>query len=106
MLQRRELFLSAVGSALLASGATAQAPARAGAGQGANMRVRRLAWAGVALRVGDVEVFIDARAPSVEDGAPGPVLSSDAARCFALVTHHHNDHLDLHALQALLGEHG
>ena len=104
MLQRRELFLSAVASALLASGAAAQAPARTE--QGAGMRLRRLAWAGIALRVGDVEIFIDARAPSVADGAPGPELSSDAARRFALVTHHHDDHLDLHALQPLLGERG
>jgi L-ascorbate metabolism protein UlaG (beta-lactamase superfamily) len=70
------------------------------------LRIRRFAWAGVALRAGDVEVFIDARAPSVEDGAPGPALSTDAGRCFALVTHHHGDHLDLHALQTVLGEQG
>lgn len=70
------------------------------------MTVQRLAWAGVRIRVGAVEVFIDARAPDPQDGAPGPALKCDAARCFALATHHHDDHLDLHALAPVLGKQG
>jgi L-ascorbate metabolism protein UlaG (beta-lactamase superfamily) len=106
MFGRRELFLCALAPALLAGAASAQAPMAPHAAPATGVRVRRLAWAGIALRAGDVEVFIDARAPSAEDGAPGPALASDAGRCFALVTHHHGDHLDLHALQPLLGETG
>jgi len=68
--------------------------------------VRRWAWAGVSFVSGPVEVFIDARAPNAEDDAPGPALESAAARRFALATHHHGDHLDLRALQPLLGERG
>jgi L-ascorbate metabolism protein UlaG (beta-lactamase superfamily) len=70
------------------------------------VRVRRWAWAGVSLKVGDVELFVDARAPNAADGAPGPALETDASRRFALVTHHHGDHLDLRALAPLLGERG
>ncbi len=101
MLDRRSLILSSL-LAAAASGVEAAQTASVRTG----LRIRRLAWAGVALRAGDVELFVDARAPSSADGAPGPNLSTDAARCFALVTHHHGDHLDLHALQPLLGEGG
>lgn len=82
----------------------AGASGAASAQQRGDTSVRRLAWAGVALRVGDVELFIDARAPDAE--TPGPPLSSAASRRFALVTHHHGDHLDLEALGPLLGERG
>lgn len=90
---------------LLAAGlASVATPALA---QSANtLRIKRWAWAGISLRVGAVEVFIDARAPDAEDGAPGPELTSDAARRFALATHHHGDHLDQRALAPVLGERG
>lgn len=70
------------------------------------MRVQRLAWAGIRLSVGDVDLFVDARSPNPDDGAPGPALESAAGRRFALATHHHGDHLDLRALAAVLGERG
>ncbi len=70
------------------------------------MRIQRLAWAGVRLSVGDVDLFVDARAPDAGNGAPGPALESAAGRRFALATHHHGDHLDLRALAAVLGERG
>jgi L-ascorbate metabolism protein UlaG (beta-lactamase superfamily) len=99
LLNRRALF---PGLTLGFAGAAAAQPAPVASG----IAVRRLAWAGVAFRVGDVEVFIDARAPSVEDDAPGPELTSDAGRRFALATHHHGDHLAPAALRDLLGDRG
>lgn len=96
MIQRRAV--------LAASFASMALPAHAQSA--AQLQIKRWAWAGISLRAGAVEVFIDARAPSTEDGAPGPELASDAPRRFALATHHHGDHLDLRALQPLLGERG
>jgi L-ascorbate metabolism protein UlaG (beta-lactamase superfamily) len=96
-MRRREILAAALASAAASAAQAQTAPA---------LQIKRWAWAGVSLRVGAVEVFIDARAPNADDGAPGPELSSDAARRFALATHHHGDHLDLPALRALLGERG
>jgi L-ascorbate metabolism protein UlaG (beta-lactamase superfamily) len=101
----RRAFLAAAGliPALASPVARAESPGAARAG---GMAVRRWAWAGISLRVGAVELFIDARAPDPDDGAPGPPLASDAPRRFALATHRHGDHLDLGALAALLDERG
>jgi len=70
------------------------------------MHIQRLAWAGIRLSVGDVDLFVDARAPDAQGGAPGPALESAAGKRYALVTHHHGDHLDLRALAPVLGERG
>jgi L-ascorbate metabolism protein UlaG (beta-lactamase superfamily) len=100
-LSRRGVAAALAAAALAPAGA-----ARAQSRDGAGMRVQRLAWAGVKLSVGDVDLFVDARAPDAGDGAPGPQLESGAGRRFALATHHHGDHLDLRALQSVLGERG
>lgn len=90
----------------LISGLICAAAPQAAYAQAAALQIKRWAWAGVSLRVGGVEVFIDARSPNAADGASGPDLVSDAPRRFALATHHHGDHLDLAALRPLLGERG
>lgn len=100
MTTRRGMFAAALIGTIAA---TATSSARA---QSNSMTLKRWAWAGVSARIGDVEVFIDARAPNAEEDAPGPALTSDAPRRFALATHHHGDHLDLAALTPLLGERG
>jgi L-ascorbate metabolism protein UlaG (beta-lactamase superfamily) len=89
-----------------AAGVAASFAATAAAAAQAKVVVTRWAWAGVSFRVGDVEIFVDARRPGAEDGAPGPALSSTAGRRFALATHHHGDHLDIAGLAPLLAETG
>ncbi|MGZ8363621.1 MAG: MBL fold metallo-hydrolase [Caulobacteraceae bacterium] len=97
----RRTFLGA--SALGLTGLVV-APAASAAGNG--LAIRRLAWAGLQLRLGNVALFIDAVPPDPEGGQPGPELTSDAARNFALVTHHHGDHCNPKALKPVLGERG
>jgi len=86
-LSRRAVLTAAAGASFLA--ATGVAAAR-----DTQMTIQRLDWAGVRLRVGDIEVFIDVSTPEPHDGEPALDLTSDAARAFALATHHHGDHLD------------
>jgi L-ascorbate metabolism protein UlaG (beta-lactamase superfamily) len=75
----------------------------------ASLSVERLTWAGVKLVSGDTTVLIDAIATDIWDGdAPEgfvPVVS-DTRRTYALVTHAHNDHLDVAGLKRVLGERG
>jgi L-ascorbate metabolism protein UlaG (beta-lactamase superfamily) len=101
MPSRRSLLLATGFAPFLLS-----ATARAAAADAPGMAVRRWAWAGISLRVGGVELFIDARAPDPDGGVPGPPLASDAPRRFALATHRHGDHLDLGALAGLLDARG
>jgi L-ascorbate metabolism protein UlaG (beta-lactamase superfamily) len=102
-LTRRSLMAGALAVPIMVSSSPARA---ATAASPAGIAVQRLAWAGIRLELGDAAVFIDARAPDPENGAPGPALSSAAARKFALITHHHLDHYDPEALKAVLGERG
>jgi L-ascorbate metabolism protein UlaG (beta-lactamase superfamily) len=73
---------------------------------GNEFSVQRLAWAGIKLEANGVAVLIDATAPDPASGVAGPPLASNAARCFALVTHHHGDHCDPVALKPVLGQNG
>jgi L-ascorbate metabolism protein UlaG (beta-lactamase superfamily) len=71
--------------------------------------IERLTWAGVKLVSGDTTVLIDAMATDLWDGdAPEGFVaaSSDTRRTYALVTHMHNDHLDVEGLKKVLGEKG
>jgi L-ascorbate metabolism protein UlaG (beta-lactamase superfamily) len=72
----------------------------------APLKLERLAWAGVRLESAGVTLFIDAIAPDPAAGQPGPKLAGGPGRAFALITHHHNDHWDPHALASVLGENG
>lgn len=71
--------------------------------------VERLTWAGVKLVSGDTTVLIDAMATDIWEGdAPEGFVaaSSETRRSYALVTHMHNDHLDVEGLKKVLGEKG
>lgn len=68
--------------------------------------VQRLAWAGIRLSAADVDLFVDATSHDPGQSPGSPALESTAARCFALATHHHGDHLDLRGLAPLLGPRG
>jgi L-ascorbate metabolism protein UlaG (beta-lactamase superfamily) len=73
---------------------------------GASLKLGRLAWAGVRLEVAGITLFIDAIAPDPAAGQPGPQLARGSGRAFALITHHHDDHWDPHALASVLGDRG
>lgn len=84
---------------------------RAIAATATEMRVQRLAWAGVRLQLGTTDLYIDPLLdPKVwDDALPDPLVPIDApaggAR-FALVTHRHPDHYDPVALRRALGDTG
>ena len=81
----------------------------AAASAAANLHVERLTWAGVKLVSGDTTVLIDAMATDIWEGnAPEGFVPamSDTRRTYALVTHAHNDHLDVDGLKRVLGERG
>lgn len=73
------------------------------------LSVERLTWAGVRMTAGDNSVFIDAIGTDIWDGnAPEGMVpvASETSRNYALVTHAHNDHLDVETLKRVLGERG
>ena len=70
------------------------------------LKLQRLAWAGIRLELAGTTLLIDAIAPHADDGQPGPELTRGPGRTFALITHHHGDHFDPHALAPVLGENG
>ena len=74
-----------------------------------SLTVERLTWAGVKMVAGETTVLIDAVGTDLWDGnAPGGFVpvTSDTRRTYALVTHTHNDHLDIETLQRVLGNTG
>jgi L-ascorbate metabolism protein UlaG (beta-lactamase superfamily) len=73
------------------------------------LRIERLTWAGIKLVAGDTTVLIDAIGTDIWNGnAPGGLVpvTADTNRRYALVTHAHNDHLDVDTLRDVLGERG
>ncbi|NNE05749.1 MAG: MBL fold metallo-hydrolase [Xanthomonadales bacterium] len=73
------------------------------------VRVERLTWAGVKFVTADTTVFVDAVGTDLWDGgAPGGLVpvTADTGRRYALVTHAHNDHLDVETLKTVLGDRG
>lgn len=70
---------------------------------------QRLTWSGVKLIQGDTSVFIDAVGKDLWDGnAPEGLVPVEATtkRRYAVITHIHNDHLDVDTLKQVLGEKG
>ena len=93
------------GIGLLLAGLLATCTALAGDG----LVIERLTWAGIRMTAADTTVFIDAIGTDIWDGkAPGGLVPVEATtpRRYALVTHAHNDHLDVTTLKAVLGERG
>ncbi len=74
----------------------------------AGWRLQRLSWAGVRIEAPGASVFIDTVADAGIWDGKRPVVppAADNVRRAALVTHLHNDHFDVGALKALLGDHG
>ena len=74
-----------------------------------DLSIERLTWAGIKMVAGDTTVFIDAVGTDIWDGnAPEGFVpvEADTRRRYALVTHAHNDHLDVATLKRVLGERG
>jgi len=110
-LDRRE-FLA--GAAAIAAAALLPSPmtSAAHAGDAADdLRVQRLAWAGVRLQLGASDLFLD---PLLNPGAWGsalpdrlvPIEKPGEGSRYALVTHRHPDHFDPIALRQALGDAG
>jgi len=73
------------------------------------LTIEKLTWAGIKMTAGDTTVFIDAIGTDIWDGnVPGGLVPVEAAtsRRYALITHAHNDHFDVEALKAVLGDRG
>lgn len=103
----RRAFLS--GCAGLAAAALLPA-GRAMATHAGDLRIQRLAWAGIRLRLPTATLLID---PLVDPHAWGPALKDplvpvdDAAGDrYVLVTHAHSDHFDAKAVSAALHDGG
>jgi L-ascorbate metabolism protein UlaG (beta-lactamase superfamily) len=101
---RRNLLAASVGTLLAPTLGASTGTAALTADPRLNLT--RLAWAGVRLELSGVTLFIDAITPDPQSGQPGPPLTPGGPRTYALVTHHHEDHCDLKALAALLGDSG
>ena len=72
--------------------------------------VRRLGWAGISIRLGDVTVVVDPLANEklwgLDLGRLLVPIEIETGGRHALVTHLHGDHFDPGALEAVLGERG
>lgn len=74
-----------------------------------DLTIQRLTWAGVKFVADDTTVLVDAVGTDLWDGnAPGGLVPVEAntRRKYALVTHTHNDHLDVDTLRRVLGDRG
>lgn len=74
-----------------------------------SLTVERLTWAGVKMVANETTVLIDAVGTDLWNGdAPGGFVpvTSETQRTYALVTHTHNDHLDIETLRRVLGDNG
>jgi L-ascorbate metabolism protein UlaG (beta-lactamase superfamily) len=105
MLSRRSLLAVSAGASVIRA-LGAELGSREHASESTGLRLQRLAWAGVRLKLTNVTLVIDAIAPDETLGKPGPPLAAGSGRNYALVTHHHDDHCDPKSLAPLLGENG
>lgn len=103
--RRRFLALTAMSMAALALSWRARAADVAPA-----LEAQRLAWAGVRLRLGQDELFID---PLVNADVWGSALKDPiipvegrAGARFVLITHRHPDHFDPQAVRRIIGDSG
>ena len=74
-----------------------------------DLTIQRLTWAGVKFVANDTTVLVDAVGTDLWDGdAPGGLVPVEVTtrRKYALVTHTHNDHLDVDTLRRVLGDRG
>lgn len=74
-----------------------------------DLRVKRLTWAGIQVTAGETTILVDAVGKDLWNGnAPGGLVPVEVttSRVYALVTHAHNDHLDVDTLRSVLGEKG
>ncbi len=73
------------------------------------LTIQRLTWAGVKFVARDTTVLVDAVGTDLWDGnAPGGLVPVEVntRRKYALITHTHNDHLDIATLRRVLGDNG
>ncbi|HEV8692769.1 MAG TPA: MBL fold metallo-hydrolase [Lysobacter sp.] len=106
---RRKFLLAA--SALAVAAVTPLHVLHAAEGTaGPTLRAQRLAWAGIRLRLGNDDLFLD---PLINPDVWGaalkdemvPVDGAEDAR-FVLITHRHPDHFDPTAVRRIVGETG
>ncbi len=103
ILTRRNILVGAV-----AAGVTSRLSAHSMADAG-KLKMQRLAWAGMHLKIGDASLFIDAMAnPNVWEKSLGDRLVpvEPSAENYALITHRHPDHFDPETVNAALGTSG
>ncbi len=73
------------------------------------LTIKRLTWAGIQVTAANTTILIDAVGTDLWDGnAPGGLIPVETStpRTYALVTHAHNDHLDVETLRTVLGDKG
>ena len=88
---------------------TLLALAASATGNTSSLSVERLTWAGIKLVADDTTVLVDAVGTDLWDGdAPEGFVPVEMTtrRKYALVTHAHNDHLDVDTLKRVLGDNG
>ena len=99
-------------AACAALSATTMLPSRAGfaAADAGNLRIQRLAWAGIRLQLPQTTLFID---PLINPDAWGPALKDPlipvddtVGDTFVLITHAHPDHFDAKAAAEALAKGG
>lgn len=113
-IDRRAFFQAAALLPLaLAAGKRARATRRGGTVVGedeSEVRIQRLAWAGVKLQLGEITLLIDPLAKTdlwgLDLGDTLVPIEIDTPQVRVLITHLHGDHFDPVALSATLGDQG
>ncbi|MBP3982808.1 MBL fold metallo-hydrolase [Pseudoxanthomonas helianthi] len=106
----RRRFLAAAGTAAVALAVPCHAAFAEPESAGPTLRAQRLAWAGVRLRLGKDDLFLDPLANADVWGTAlrdklVPFDDAEGAR-FVLITHRHPDHFDPIAIRRIVGTSG